>query len=524
MATITIDLPHRARYAARLTVDLPHRGSAGSRLTVDLPHTADSSMRLRVDLPHSTPVGQRLTVELPHSVTVSEQPEPIRILPLGPDMGPSYVPVDPGSVSGLFNINLLTGFFKPWVKVHGPVSGKKSSVDIGSRINGGWNGNVTYLGLKELEFDEDAEFRIEMCDGAGGYSLSPPMVAEQRKQSESFSGPVTSYSLMDRTSYRLSQTGRSLPTFVRTNASAVVAAIQAEWLVQISGAPNFAILEEDIKDSSGWDALLRYAAVAGMDLVIGPDGRMRFVDCWQQSGSIRFRVQSLDREYTPSLAYTGFSAVKTSTMAPAGPQMYQFTQQGFASFQLKAPLRNVSPGNRSVRGGLAYLSLFNGPPGDPGSKLVEMHLLGAGQVNIAVPVYQGLVVTHATVAVLPNTQNQAPVDARLVLNGSPPEPPHPGTEPAFVVQHNPNAGRRTQIWREQTLPNKAYCLARVPRYLWQASKRARPLSYRGRCDLRMAPLVGLQRAGHGRNKAEEVRHSFKAGAVPETSVSAVYLP
>lgn len=520
---VAVERPHVAHPALPLSAELPHVAFAQRVVAAELPHLADTTGRIRTELPHVAQSVTRLELELPHWAESGPESAPIQILPLGPEMGVPYAPPDPGAVPGLFNINLLTGLYRPWVKVHGPISGKVATADLQTKINGGWTGNVAFLGLKDLEFSEEGEFRIEMSDGAGGYLLSPPMVAESRDGDESFSGPVTSLSLMDRTSFRLSQTGRSLATFVRMGTREILAAIADEWNVSIAGAPDFPVLEEDVKDSSGWDPILRYAAVAAKHVLVDPDGVLRFVDCWQTGPRVSMRCTNVNRKVIPSLKYTGFSAVKTSTMPPGGLQSYSFNRQGFASFALKSPLRNPIPTNRSVRGGLRYLALWAGEPSAASSKLVAFHLMGGSQVNLSIPVHQGLVVTHATVAVVPAQDNRAQIDARLDLFGAPPEPPYAGTDAAFVVKHGVDGGRRTQIWREQTLPSAAYVEARIPRYLWEASKRSRPLSYRGRCDLRVRPTTKLIRAGHASNRAEEVSHRFTAGSIPETSVQAFYL-
>ena len=111
--------------------------------------------------------------------------------------------------------------------------------------------------------------------------------------------------------------------------------------------------------------------------------------------------------------------------------------------------------------------------------------------------------------------------AVLELTGSAPEPAFAGTDAAFALTHG--SGRKLTSWQEQLLPSRAYVTARLSKYLWEASKRGRTLTYSGRLDLRMAPTCQLLRPGYPANRAESVTHRLGISGVPTTSVEAVLL-
>lgn len=518
--TLTIGSGHVARSFQTLEVSGAHRAQPQSVLEASGAHRADLTNKLTVSGAHRAGPQSQLTVSGAHTARVGEAIPVATVVPLGPELGTPYIPLDPGAVPGVFNINILTGLRRPWIKVHGGPNAKTLSADFGSVINGGWSADLTFGGLHDIEFDQYDPIRIEASDGAGGHILTPELVAESRETSESFGGPRTSFSLIDLDSFKLSEGGRSLNTFLRVHAGDIVSGIEAEWGVKkILRAPSFPVLEEDIKDSAGWDALLRLAAVNADSLVVNGDGNVEFIRNDQKGPGVAFKADSIRRAFTPSLSYTGFSAVKTSTIPGGGIQRYTFTQPGYATFQLRSPLIAVLPRDRSVAGGTGYLSLWQGQPGSPTSKLVAFHLLGQLPVNLSVPV-EGGIATHAAVRVYPPKDGSA-TDAALELLGSSPEPAFAGTDLAFVVRSG--SGRRTKVWREQMLPAEAFVQARLSRYLWEASKTSRTLEYEGACNLDMQLTTELLRSGYPSNRAEEVRHSFADGQVPRTTVRAVLL-
>ena len=521
MAVLNGSLGHITRAYQQLDGSLGHTTDLVKTVDGSLGHRADLSKFIRGSLGHISGTGNVLDGPIGHSVPIGKEPDKSTVLPLSPELGTPYVPVDPQNVPGLFNINLLT-LFKPWARLVGGPTAKLASWSLQEKVNAGWTGDCTLLGSHDIEFDQYDELRIVSSDGRGGELVSPPLIAERRAVRESLSGPTTSFGLMDATSFRLSQSGRSLDTFVRVSASKIVEGIATEWGVRITGAPDFNVLEEDIKDSDGMSALLRLAAVNASALLIDKHGTLRFVDNQHRGNAVKFRCREIERSYTPSISFTGFSAVKTSSIPGSGVQEYTFTQEGYASFQLRSPLRNPIGNPRGGSGGLGYLAFWSGPPSSPESKVVRFQLLGQSAVALSVPIDRLAVATHATVKVYPNSVTPlAPVSTTLWVTGAAPEPDLEGTDRAFVVHYG--TGRRTQIWREQMLPSKEFVEARLSRYLWEASKDSRSLEYSGAADYSVRACTELVRSGVPSNRAQEVKHSGSAGQVPMTEVKAVIL-
>ena len=417
---------------------------------------------------------------------------------------------------------------------------------ITCNINGGvqWSATVPYWIGSPLGF-ANQQYRLDILDGRGYSYQSPPLMTTTAFNYEldlANNSESTILSGWDVTTWKLSQSHQSQPTFKNAQAGSVIAAIsKASGVSIIAPGLGFSIAEEDIKQSNWWDPLNRIAEVACSNWIIDSSGSLRLVPVRWFSDACYFEPEKLSYIYDQSKQITGFVVVKATSHYQAGvlpSRYYDFTSPGFKVQELRVPLTLPIAVDRSTLGGVQLVGFWTADPTSPtsGAQLTAFWPLGGisgGQVGLP-PVVVGLTAKFFTCSVADATGLFAglPLTAKLEISGSTPSNTAgaglPGVDLAFTTTVGVVKGlaaRPGPVRNEPLYPSKAYVLAHSADLLYEANKQFHKVTASGPIDC--SAILGskfLPICEHAipASRVESVTHSGNSSSAT-TSVSAFVL-
>lgn len=350
-------------------------------------------------------------------------------------------------------------------------------------VNGAWQWQASLPYDRAIDFAEGQLFQIHSQDANRNPLNCPPLVANspRSRRKDVGSGWTTRLAGTDAASWRMTLPGQSWPTFQKVSVASIIAAIASRAGVSILGGPAWMVFEEDIKQSDLWAALLRIAEVEAANLVIDPSGNIRFVPVGWASSECEFFAESVEELRDPSRRVTSIKFAKRLAAAAAGEQSYQFDSVGWRVVQLKNELVDPGCADASASGKCVLVSFWEGDPGGLGARLVNFFDLGGGSVGDIVGFPSRGRATHMSLSVMPAQPplDQFPIDATLLVQGTPPEQVPPGIDLAFETTIGTTDRPATSVRTESLYPSKAHVLGKASAYLVEANKSARQIEARG---------------------------------------------
>lgn len=396
-------------------------------------------------------------------------------------------------------------------------------------VNGAWQWSSNEPRLRAIDFADGQTFKVYAGDKFGNPLETPNLVACQprRRSTDIRGGNTTALAGVDLASWKMTLPGQSWPTFRNTSAAAICAAIAGRAGTNIVNAPGFPVFEEDIKQSDLWAALLRIAEVEAANVLIDPDGSIRFVPVRWTSSQCEFYAEKVEEVLDVSRRVTQLKFAKRLAAAMEGEQRYTFNSSGYRVVQLKNPLNGPSVIELSRNGKCGLIGFWRGDPGGPGARLVRYYSMGFNADGLTVPSdLTAGAATHMSLSVAEATPpfDQFPVDAEVLVVGTPPELAPAGLDLAFECTVGSDPSRPASGVRTEPLyPSKGHVLARGDSYLWELNKQAHqveasgPLQYAAALGQTMEfpdyPIARIERIEH-RCNVQGTGTTLKGFAIP----------
>lgn len=354
--------------------------------------------------------------------------------------------------------------------------------------------------------------QIQIDNRTDGYE-SPPMRALIRRRRKSMQGRAWSLELVDEASWKMSQRGQSLPTFIGSSSTAITTALATLAGVTVTGMPDWPVLVEDIKQAQLSDALRRMCAAMALETIVTASGAIVVVPVMWSSGNYSFRPDTVEEVGSTARRFTGLRVEKSSPISSQFcfvADTEQTEQTSYHTFAFGNPLTNVQYTESGVSGGaISYVVVWNGTPGQPGSVAVR----GWGALPISGPFDPTLPGTHATVVFEPSPAAVAlgiPGTFGICFVGSPPLLAA-GLDLSFSEFVGSTERPFPQTYSEQLIPTRAAAIANGPGYLRQRNKDAYRVTASGRLhlDIELAAEMDIdEEDGWPASKIETFTHNM----------------
>jgi len=403
-----------------------------------------------------------------------------------------------------------------------------------------WVGDPVTLG--EATLSGSQVWSMRLLDGRGWSSTSPPLVACTGIDWLYGDGQeLVQLSGTDLTTWKLSQPHQSLPTFRNLYANTVIATIAAAAGVHIVAPQlNFAIAEEDVKQSNWWDPLHRIAEVAVSNWIVDCSGTLRLVPLQWTAEAVYYKPKSVSYRHIPEKRVTGFVINKrtshyTADVVPDKP--YTWDTPGVKVQQLRVPVVNPQCQDLSTLGSIGSVGFWDEDPSKAGSRLIKFCSLGDNSYGaiLTVPVNGTGPAKYMTLVVYPASPplDVQPVTAKLRVSGSTPPAvaglAMPGLDLAFTATVGIIKGQGVRpgpVRNEALYPSKAWVEANANRLLYEANKAASQVDASDAIDCtaclcgrllmnlpRTVPAARIERIEE-RGSAEEFSTSLQGFVIP----------
>jgi hypothetical protein len=350
-----------------------------------------------------------------------------------------------------------------------PVSGAIVQ-SVGWKANDGWSFSAVVIGdaLDPYE-DRDTEYTVSFTDGLGNSQSTGPCYWSPREYHHEYNSEgsidLTVITGEDAALFKMRASNQSFASYANSTSDAIIGELATRAGATITGAPEFDVTEEDVKNAKLADALNRYLEISAYEFGVNTSGQIACRSWESSGGTLSFDWSSLVHQVDPRALYTGIRYGKRSSQPYSGEQVYDFESTGFVTQELATPLLSASVANESngTDGNVYAVTFYNAD--DEWTLHYDFTLGGYAEPGST----QGTGASTYFIAVVVTGTIAGATRARVRVTGSPAEEVPEGVDVEFLwpaISGDPDTS--LGVWPyesdfiDQLFPSQSYAEGRAP--------------------------------------------------------------
>ena len=362
------------------------------------------------------------------------------------------------------------------------------------KANEGWKVSAYFHGAFDMYQSIDTPYTLDFTDGLGHSQSTPVLCPAQREHEDEDSvdgGPdLTPVEFEDLSSFKMRRPNQNFASFVASSTGAMIDALATRAGVTINGDPDLYVSEDEAKGAKLAEVLDRIRKISACDLVVLPDGSINLEPWEDDPGDLVFAWSKRRHRVDARNIYSGQRLGKSTSKPPSGEQIYGWTEAGFVSQALDAPLFGAEADDISVTGLCGSFTTWDGDPGNPLSGwLNHQDLEGLGNYDPPETAMGSGVATHFTAVILPPggvfSGSSLTTAVSIRVTGTPEEELPEGVDaeflyPAVVEGTDTSLGDwPAPDFIDSLFPSQSYAVSRRPYILRQLNGPADTLTLTG---------------------------------------------